>query len=511
MQKGVFTISPDSGQNDGSISASAPKYTGREAPSDLVFRLRKVGGGLETRRLTVKQPAYPEFFKIESITKRDLPDGSTELTINCRGNVLLSSVTCAAQDFYGIVPTSGKSWQVFINGAKVSEFTPALRNDGYGVNISNYTGSEAFGKVSEYTMTAYLTVPANTDTLAKEYDFYFGVPVWGDNQIPRVGQYPTNSALDTASHVFGKIVINGSGEGTITISPTTLYFGSSDTAESNVKSVRVNASGTWEVVASSVPSWLEVRTPSSGNSFLVVPVSSNTSTDNRTANITVQLTNGSKSTSCQVTQNGVVGESIYMHLNGKNYVEYKSLPSGMGQTLSISASGPFTLSGFPDWITEGTHTGTTSGDYDEVVSINISALESRTEEREATIVATLTGSGLSSSVTIHQRPTDDIQITDSSEGTLVSTSSAAFGGAWSLTVDAGGTEKTLTFGVDANCLWRPVSTGDYETVTTDSSSITVRLTRSSAANSTTHLIGLQGAHNDIVGYNASVLVTWPGA
>lgn len=200
-----------------------------------------------------------------------------------------------------------------------------------------------------------------------------------------------------------------------------------------------------------------------------------------------------------------------MHLNGKNYVEYKSLPSGMGQTLSISASGPFTLSGFPDWITEGTHTGTTSGDYDEVVSINISALESRTEEREATIVATLTGSGLSSSVTIHQRPTDDIQITDSSEGTLVSTSSAAFGGAWSLTVDAGGTEKTLTFGVDANCIWRPVSTGDYETVTTDSSSITVRLTRSSAANSTTHLIGLQGAHNDIVGYNASVLVTWPGA
>lgn len=508
MQKGVFNITPDSGHGDGRISISAPKYTGREAPANAIFRLKKVGGGITTKKVTVSQPAYPEFFRIDTITKRENSDGTTDLTVNCTGNVLLTSVFCGAQDFYGIVPTSGKAWEVKINGAKVSSFSPSLRSDGLGVNIGNYAGVEAFGKVTAYQLVCYLTVPANTDTMAKEYDFYFGVPVWGDNQIPKVGTHRTSSTLDSASNSVGKILVEGNGEGTIVISPTTKFFNANATSDDMIEVV-VRASGTWEVDSSSVPEWLEIRTLSSGNGFMLVPLAENTSTENRVANIKVQLTNGSAFATCQVTQNGVAGESIYMHLNGQNYVEYKS--QGMGQTLIISASGPFTLSGFPDWIEEGQHIGTTSSDYSEAVSINILPLSDETQEREATITATLTDSGLSSSVTIHQRPTDNVQVTDASEGTLVKTSTALYGGSWTLTTESGGTEKVITFGVDANCIWRPVSTGDYEVVTYDSSSITVRLTRTSASAATTHFVGLQGAHNDIVGYNAGISITWPAA
>jgi hypothetical protein len=508
MQKGVFNITPDSGQGDGNISISALKYTGREAPADAIFRLRKSGGGLETRRVVVKQPAYPEFFRIDTITKRENTDGTTDLTIECTGNVLLSSVICGAKDFYGMSLTTGKSWTVKINGATVSEFSPTLRADGYGVTIDSYSGSSEYGKVSSYNLTAYLTIPANTDSLSKSYDFYFGVPVWSSSEMPQVGMYNTSKTLDSASKYFGeKIIIDSEGQGTLVVSPQDISFTSEETDPNKRVSVSVRASSTWEIDASSVPDWLEIWGVDN-NSFVIIPKSSNTTTSKRTANIVVRLTNGSVSTECKVTQTGKVGTSIYMNLYGQNYWEYKSM--GATATLSISASGPFTLSGFPSWIEEGSHTGTTGSDYGEVVTITVLPLESETETREAEIVATLDGTGMSSMVTIYQRPTDNIQVVSASEGELIKTTTARFGGRWTLTTDAGGTQKDITFGLDSNCIWTTSSLSDgYEIVDSDSSSITIRLKRSSSSTTTYHSFNVYGEHHDMSPV-AGVSITWPG-
>ena len=113
----------------------------------------------------------------------------------------------------------------------------------------------------------------------------------------------------------------------------------------------------WSVIESLIPSWLHLdKLSGDGDDVINVTVDKNSSTDSRTATVTVVTAVGNASASSIITQEGATPDYIF-NIDGDSYIDVSPTPSGQSMTFNIVSTKDginqvYEPTGdLPDWIT----------------------------------------------------------------------------------------------------------------------------------------------------------------
>lgn len=241
------------------------------------------------------------------------------------------------------------------------------------------------------------------------------------------------SANYSQSARTGKVVLE-CGEATCTIQVTqaNAYISASPSSPSlssngdNV-SVNVTASDAWNIVSTS-PSWI---TATKNGNTLVLSATKNTTGSERTGSVVIALTNDS-SCSLTISVKQLTGGTQKEDSITAGQTSMSFNPSGEDKSLVIYATGAWTISYLPQWLTADKTSGTGSEAGEEIV---LTAESNAGADRTDTIVFSLTGKGLTASVEVTQSLEARLTIQNPQE-----------------TIDF--QEQTLQVYILANCPWK---------------------------------------------------------
>lgn len=290
------------------------------------------------------------------------------------------------------------------------------------------------GAASGSTVTSSVTASASWSVSTNGTSSWLTASATSYAKGTRTLTITASSANYSQAARVGKVtLVCGSATAVIQVTQANAYITASPSSPSlsaagDPVSVSVSSSDAWGVISAS-PSWLNAV---KDGSTVIVSASANTTGAQRTGTVILALNNDS---SCRATLSvtQITGGSQKEDSINVGQTSMLFNPGGEEKPVTVYATGAWTLSQLPSWLTADKVSGTGSEGGEEVILT--AEPNADDEDRTATIRFSLTGSTLHADISVSQTLQARLIVDDRE-------------------ISIGHAEQTITVGITANCPWK---------------------------------------------------------
>ncbi len=439
-----LSASPSSGSNNGTITAT---YTDNTNTTQRLGTITITGGGI-TRTVTVTQESTPSLAVTPSDQYVGYTEGSATFTITSNR----SWTTADDADWITLTPTSGSNdgtiTAAYLENTNTNQRVGSITITGEGITrtvtvTQESTPSLAVTPSDQYVGytegSATFTITSNRSwTTADDADWITLTPTSGSNDGTITAAYLENT---NTNQRVGSITITGEGitrtvtvtqESTpsLAVTPSDQYVGYTEGSAT----FTITSNRSWTTADDA--DWITL-TPTSGSNDGTITAAylENTNTNQRVGSITI--TGEGITRTVTVTQESTPSLAV---TPSDQYVGYTEGSA----TFTITSNRSWTTADDADWITLTPTSGSNDG------TITAAYLENtNTIQRVGSI--TITGEGITRTVTVTQESTPSLAVTPSDQY-------------------VGYTEGSATFTITSNRSWTTADDADWITLTPTSGS-----------------------------------------